>query len=122
MSDNPLLNLNPDDLAGMSLQNLESLEQVFSKGLIGKTLLWPEALQGLLACNETDLQADKWWYNSIIDLIERVDMRKAIVYASVHHGNTDKIVKSIAEECQVDIENRTTIYKKENEKNHFYLL
>lgn len=34
MSDNPLLNLNPDDLAGMSLQNLESLEQVFSKGLI----------------------------------------------------------------------------------------
>ena len=55
-----------------------------------------------LACNETDLQA--------------------IVYASVHHGNTEKIVKSIAEECQVDIENRTTIYKKENEKNHFYLL
>ena len=36
MSDNPLLNLTPDDLAGMSLQNLESLEQVFSKGLIGK--------------------------------------------------------------------------------------
>ena len=29
-------------------------------------------------------------------------MRKAIVYASVHHGNTEKIVKSIAEECQVD--------------------
>ena len=49
-------------------------------------------------------------------------MRKAIVYASVHHGNTEKIVKSIAEECQVDIENRTTIYKKANEKNHFYLL
>ena len=24
-------------------------------------------------------------------------MRKAIVYASVHHGNTEKIVKSIAE-------------------------
>ena len=39
MSDNPLLNLNSDDLVGMSLQNLESLEQVFSKGLIGKTLL-----------------------------------------------------------------------------------
>ena len=40
-------------------------------------------------------------------------MRKAIVYASVYHGNTEKkIVKSIAEECQVDIENRTTIYKK----------
>ena len=30
-------------------------------------------------------------------------MRKAIVYASVHHGNTEKIVKSIAEECQVDL-------------------
>ena len=29
-------------------------------------------------------------------------MRKAIVYASVHHGNTEKLVKSIAEECQVD--------------------
>ena len=49
-------------------------------------------------------------------------MRKAIVYASVHHGNTEKIVNSIAEECRVDIENRTTIYKKENEKNRFYLL
>ena len=64
----------------------------------------------------------KRWYNSIIDLIERVDMRKAIVYASVHHENTEKIVNSIAEECQIDIENRTTIYKKENKKNHFYLL
>lgn len=49
-------------------------------------------------------------------------MRKAIVFASVHHGNTEKIVKSIAEECRGDIENRTTIYKKENEKNHSYLL
>ena len=27
-------------------------------------------------------------------------MRKAIVYASVHHGNTEKLVKGIAEECQ----------------------
>ena len=49
-------------------------------------------------------------------------MRKAIVYASVHHGNTEKIVNSIAETCRVDSENRTTIYKKENEENHFYLL
>ena len=32
-------------------------------------------------------------------------MRKAIVYASVHHGNTEKIVKSIAERCQVDLIN-----------------
>ena len=30
-------------------------------------------------------------------------MRKAIVYASVHHGNTEKLVKSIAEGCQVDL-------------------
>ena len=30
-------------------------------------------------------------------------MRKAIVYASVYHGNTEKIVKSIAERCQVDL-------------------
>ena len=30
-------------------------------------------------------------------------MKKAIIYASVHHGNTEKLVKSIAEECQVDL-------------------
>ena len=30
-------------------------------------------------------------------------MRTVIVYASVHHGNTEKLVKSIAEECQVDL-------------------
>ena len=30
-------------------------------------------------------------------------MRKVIVYASVHHGNTEKLVKSIAEECQVGL-------------------
>ena len=30
-------------------------------------------------------------------------MRKAIVYASVHHGNTKRLVKGIAEECQVDL-------------------
>ena len=30
-------------------------------------------------------------------------MRTAIVYASVHHGNTEKIAKSIAEGCQVDL-------------------
>ena len=28
-------------------------------------------------------------------------MRTAIVYASVHHGNTEKLVKRIAEECQM---------------------
>ncbi len=30
-------------------------------------------------------------------------MRIAIVYTSVHHGNTEKLVKRIAEECQVDL-------------------
>ena len=30
-------------------------------------------------------------------------MRKVIVYASVHHGNTEKLVKGITEECQVDL-------------------
>ena len=30
-------------------------------------------------------------------------MRTAIVYASVHHGNTEKLVKRIAEECQMDL-------------------
>lgn len=30
-------------------------------------------------------------------------MRKVIVYSSVHHGNTKKLVKNIAEECQVDL-------------------
>ena len=30
-------------------------------------------------------------------------MRKAIVYTSVHHGNTEKLVKRIAEERQVDL-------------------
>ena len=30
-------------------------------------------------------------------------MRKAIVYTSVHHGNTEKLVKRIAEECRVDL-------------------
>ena len=30
-------------------------------------------------------------------------MRKAIVYVSVHHGNTEKLVKGIAEECQIDL-------------------
>lgn len=30
-------------------------------------------------------------------------MRKVIVYSSVYHGNTEKLVKNIAEECQVDL-------------------
>ncbi len=38
-----------------------------------------------------------------IDGAERKKMRKAIVYTSVHHGNTEKLVKRIAEECRVDL-------------------
>ena len=30
-------------------------------------------------------------------------MKKVIVYSSVHHGNTEKLVKGITEECQVDL-------------------
>ena len=30
-------------------------------------------------------------------------MRKAIAYASVHHGNTEKLVKRIADECQFSL-------------------
>ncbi len=30
-------------------------------------------------------------------------MRKAIVYASVHHRNTEKLVMGVTEECQVDL-------------------
>ena len=30
-------------------------------------------------------------------------MKKAIIYASVHHGNTEKLVKSVAEACQIDL-------------------
>ena len=44
-------------------------------------------------------------------------MRKAIVYASVHHGNTEKLVKSIAEECQVDLINAVKQPDEEDIKN-----
>ena len=30
-------------------------------------------------------------------------MKTVIVYASVHHGNTKKLVEKIAEECKVDL-------------------
>ncbi len=39
----------------------------------------------------------------MMEQAERKTNEKAIVYASVHHGNTEKLVKSIAEECQVDL-------------------
>ena len=42
-------------------------------------------------------------------------MRKAIVYASVHHGNTEKLVKGIVEECQVDLCCKTARCRSEQE-------
>ena len=30
-------------------------------------------------------------------------MKTVIVYASVHHGNTKKLVEKIAEKCKVDL-------------------
>ena len=32
-----------------------------------------------------------------------VKMKTVIVYASVHHGNTKKLMEKIAEECNVDL-------------------
>ena len=34
-----------------------------------------------------------------------IKMKSVIVYASVHHGNTKKLVEKIAEECKVDLIN-----------------
>jgi flavodoxin len=39
---------------------------------------------------------------------ERIDM-KAIVYASIHHGNTKKVVEAIAKECEVELIDATQI-------------
>lgn len=43
----------------------------------------------------------------VIDTFDELLMKKVIVYASVHHGNTKKVVKRIAEECHVDLINAT---------------
>ena len=43
----------------------------------------------------------------VIDTFDELLMKKVIVYASVHHGNTEKVVKRIAEECHVDLINAT---------------
>jgi flavodoxin len=39
---------------------------------------------------------------------ERIDM-KAIVYASVHHGNTKKVVEAIAKECEVIAKSKNAV-------------
>jgi flavodoxin len=38
---------------------------------------------------------------------------KAIIYASVHHGNTKKVVDSIAKECEVELIDATQIKEKD---------
>jgi flavodoxin len=38
---------------------------------------------------------------------------KAIIYASVHHGNTRKVVEAIARECEVDLIDATRVKEKD---------
>lgn len=37
---------------------------------------------------------------------------KAIVYASVHHGNTRKVVEAIAKECEVELIDAAQVKKR----------
>jgi flavodoxin len=38
---------------------------------------------------------------------------KAIIYASVHHGNTKKVVEAIAEKCEVELIDATQVKEKD---------
>jgi multimeric flavodoxin WrbA len=38
---------------------------------------------------------------------------KAIIYASVHHGNTKKVVEAIAQECEVELIDATQVKEKD---------
>jgi flavodoxin len=38
---------------------------------------------------------------------------KAIIYASVHHGNTKKVVEAIAKECNVELIDATQVREKD---------
>jgi flavodoxin len=38
---------------------------------------------------------------------------KAIIYASVHHGNTKKVVEAIAKECDVELIDATKVKEKD---------
>jgi flavodoxin len=40
---------------------------------------------------------------------------KVIIYASVHHGNTEKVVKAIAKACEVELIDATKITEKDLE-------
>ena len=40
-------------------------------------------------------------------------MRTMIVYASTHHGNTQKVVEAIAKECDVELVDATKVHEKD---------
>ncbi len=41
--------------------------------------------------------------------VKETDEMKAIIYASVHHGNTKKVVEAIARECEVELIDATKV-------------
>ena len=72
------------------------------KYIVGK-MTDEDLLHQLKAASENHcLFMNKYLVNGLTEQKGR-KMRKAIVYTSVHHGNTEKLVKRIAEECQVDL-------------------
>jgi flavodoxin len=44
---------------------------------------------------------------------KRPKKMKAIIYASVHHGNTKKVVEAIAKECEVELIDATQVKEKD---------
>jgi flavodoxin len=38
---------------------------------------------------------------------------KALIYASVHHGNTKKVVEEIAKKCEVELIDATQVKEKD---------
>ena len=72
------------------------------KYIVGK-MTDEDLLHQLKAASENHcLFMNRYLVNGLTEQ-KRRKMRKAIVYTSVHHGNTEKLVKRIAEECQVDL-------------------
>ncbi len=45
--------------------------------------------------------------------VKETDEMKAIIYASVHHGNTKKVVEAIARECEVELIDATKVKEKD---------
>lgn len=48
-----------------------------------------------------------------MDVIKEIDMKTAIIYVSVHHGNTKKLVDAIASKYEVDVIDATKITEKD---------